>query len=95
MMVLYAIAPIGQAAHIERASLALEETLQRTLVVFGQPPIATEIVAGATRHEANADTGSLLGGKRGTHNAVHRFGERAIASQDQNLIASPLNQLAS
>ena len=48
-MVLDVVAPIGDAADVDRMSFALEEAPQALTVVLGQVPIASPIVAVSSR----------------------------------------------
>lgn len=91
-MVCDAVAPIGNTSDINGTTLTVEEMVERTLVVLGQPPIAGVVVARAARHDTDSDTLTLLGRDIGTHNAIDRFGECTIPTQDENLVVAPLGE---
>ena len=93
-VVLDIIAPIGDAAYVDRMSFALKETAEGLLVILGQIPIPAPIVACSARHESHLNLGLLLGRKGRTHDPVDGFGECSVAAEDEYLVISFLHEFA-
>lgn len=94
VMVVYAVALVGDTAYIDRVRFALEEASEALLMIFGERPVASEVVAGAARHEADLDAGTLFGGDLGTHESVDSLGERTVATEDKYLVVASFGQFA-
>ena len=93
-VVLDVIAPIGEATDVDRMSFALEEATKRLFMVLGEVPEPSPVITRASRHEPHLYLRFLLRSERRTHDAVDGFGERAVATEDEYLVISFLDQFA-
>ena len=94
-VLLLAVAHVGEAADVDRMRLALEEAAERLLELASETPIASKVVARATRHESELYLGALFGRDIGRHDAIDYLGERTIAAEDEEFVVAAFAEFTS
>jgi len=93
-MMLDAVAPVGEAAYVDRMWRALEETSERVLMLLGESPVASPVVACTAWHESHLYLGPLVGGDRRSHDAVDGLAECAVTAEYQQFVVAAFHQFA-
>lgn len=86
------IAPIGDAAYINRMSFALEEAFEALFVFFVQIPEPSPVVTCSPRHESHLYFRALLRLKVCAHDTVDGFGQRTVTAENEYLVVSFFDQ---
>ena len=79
-MMLYIVAPVSHAAHINRLAMSFKEYIQRTLKIFIQSPVTCKIIARTAWHQSKLYLRALLRRDVCAHNTVDYLAERTITA---------------
>ena len=93
-VVFLSISPISHTAHIHGLRRAGEEAFEGFLIVAGEVPEASPVVARTARHESERNPATLFIGYFSPHDAVDDFAKCAVTTKHKKPVISQFHQFA-